>query len=168
MVTKRELAAAQQAMIDWSGPLVALARRYPGGVIHVDGSIMQGFCAAYESWDALRKQLDGEGPAVARSTSIAAGKANIMAKQSLRRTILQVIVGHWDHFGWGMTSDEIQGRLKGKHQSVSARISELVNTYGLLVDTGKKAETSSGAKAILWGPTPEAIELVHAAYRGAE
>lgn len=166
MVTKRELAAAQQALNDAVAYVVRCI--IAGDTAGQNSPGVDGICVAYESWDKLRKQLDGEGPAVARSTSIAAGKANIMAKQSLRRTILQVVVGHWDHFGVGMTTDEVQGRLKGKHQSVSARISELVNTYGLLVDSGAKAETSSGAKAIRWKPTQEAIDLVHAAYRGAE
>lgn len=165
MVTKREVAEAQQLLNEAVGNAI-VQRRNP--VLGQTASAWLRVETCYDQWRRLRNELDGQGLAVARSTSIAAAKSNIMGKQSLRRTILQVIVGHWDHFGWGMTTDEVQGRLRGKHQSVSARISELVNTYGLLVDTGKKAETSSGAKAILWGPTPEAIELVHAAYRGAE
>lgn len=161
MVTKRELAEAQQALNDSVRGLVRHLRHGEGGLsVHGNHDVV---CRAYDRWDDLRVQLDGQGPAVPRETSIAAAKANIMHKQSLRRTILQMVVAHWNHFGVGMTTDQIQGRLRGKHQSVSARVSELVNTFELLVDTGVKGETSSGKKAVRWGPTAEAIALVGAA-----
>lgn len=157
MVTKRELADAQAALNEAAhGLVVYWATRGHNLLVDPEMALM----TALSDWDVKRRQLDGQGPAVARSTSIAAAKSNIMLKQSVRRTILEIVVLHWNHFGVGMTSDEIMRRLGGKHQTISARVSELVNTYGLLVDTGLKLETSSGSKAIAWGPTGEAIALV--------
>lgn len=172
MVTKREVAAAHNEMVEALGlwaHLAGMQPLMPGGpervtLLERERILVDCYCA----WNELRLQLDGQGPAVARSTSIAAAKANIMLKQSLRRTILSMVVSHYRHFGTGMTSDEIQGRLKGKHQSVSARVSELVNIYEFLVDSGEKRETSSKAKATVWKPTHEAIDLVQAAEMGAE
>lgn len=166
MVTKRELSEAQGLLntnvdtvlrrLDEVGPAIVVGDR----LLRLSLASLR---VARDDLKSKRDQLDGQGPAVARSTSIAAAKANIMLKQSLRRTILSLIVNHYTGFGVGLTSDYIQGRLKGKHQSVSARISELVNTYGLLVDSGQRAETSTGSKAIMWAPTQEAIDLVLAA-----
>lgn len=175
MVTKREVAAAQQALNEAVGYWLSHRASPPYGLGSGYEQEMweeenrdneQNINNAYATWDSFRKQLDGEGPAVARSTSIAAAKSKIMLKQSVRRDILQMVVAHWNHYGVGMTSDEILARLRGKHQTVSARVSELVNTYQLLVDSGQKKNTSMGSKAIVWRPTDEAIALVAAAVTG--
>lgn len=158
MVTKREIAAAQQALneaVDHFLNYVDQDRDY-----YTARSRLRD---AYDEWTILRLSLEGEGPAVARATSIAAAKANLMQKRSLRRTILCMVVSNYRGLGVGLTTDQIQSRLQGKHQSVSPRVSELVKTYELLRDSGRKAETSSGAKAIVWQPTQEAIDLVLAA-----
>lgn len=160
MVTKRELAEAQRELNEAVGNLLtAFADPVPGRT----GSARMRLQLAFDEWNRVRVQLDGQGPAVARSTSIAAAKANIMHKQSLRRDVLTLVYNHWMQYRMGCTSDYVQGRLRGKHQSVSARISELVNTYGLLKDGGDKMKTSSGAMAICWVPTDEAIALFDAA-----
>lgn len=161
MVTKREVADAQrrvlEAVEDWfPGPPTS-----PGLTVEEDA-----LADAYREWDRLRKELDGQGPAVARSTSIAAAKGDIMLKQSKRREILVLLVQHYQRFHDGLTADQILARMSGRHQSISARVSELANIYGLIKDSGRKRNTSLGKKAIVWEPTEEAIELVAAAVTG--
>ena len=165
MVTRREIAEAQQALNEAVGNLLAA---FADPVAGRTGSARMRLQFAFDEWTRLRASLGGEGAAVARSTSIAAAKSNLMLKQSVRREILEMVVAHWNKYGVGMTSEMIQARLHGKHQTVSARVSELVNLFGLLVDTGAKRETSSGSKAIQWGPTSEAIELVRAHVTGRQ
>lgn len=124
---------------------------------------------AYDEWDRLRSTLEGEGPAVARSTSIAAAKSRLMGKQSLRRDILVMVVAHHNKWQVGMTSEQIQARIHGgTHQTVSARVSELVNTYKLLRDSGRKILTTSNSKATVWEPTDEARQLVSTSITGKE
>jgi hypothetical protein len=156
MATKREVANAQAKLNEAVGRWVD----HHTGV----GDIID----AYREWDRLRRDLEGAGPAVGSYTSIKAAKSNVMLKASLRREILVMVCAHWNHYGVGMTTDLIQARLKGQHQTVSARVSELVNKHGLLVDTGTRAKTRSGADATVWGPTALALEMVAAAVTGRD
>jgi hypothetical protein len=166
MVTKREIAAAQQALNDAVGQLDQFLRY--GTYFTTPIEAMNVVSMTYQTWDRLRQTLEGEGPAVARATSIAAAKERLMRKQSVRRDILVMVVAHHNHYGCGMTTDAIQARLHGSHQTISARVSELVNTYQLLRDSGRKYVTRTGSKAIGWEPTEEARQMVAAVTTGRE
>ena len=50
----------------------------------------------------------------------------------------------------GMTCDEIEAVTEGKHQTVSARVSELARKYRLIVDSGERRPTRSGCKAVVY------------------
>lgn len=49
----------------------------------------------------------------------------------------------------GMTCDEIERATGLRHQTASARVNEMA-WDGQIEDTGRRAETSSGRKAIVW------------------
>lgn len=166
MVTKREIAAAHNEMIEALGLWAHLAGMQPLMPGSYERTVTlpameRTLIEKFDTWDELRLSLEGEGPAVARATSIAAAKSRLMGKQSLRRDILVMVVAHHNKWQVGMTSEQIQARIpEGTHQTVSARVSELVNTYQLLHDSGRKIETSSGSKATVWEPTDECRQLV--------
>ncbi len=49
----------------------------------------------------------------------------------------------------GSTCEEIEVKLRLKHQTCSARITELKDK-GLVRDSGRRGQTSSGRKAVIW------------------
>lgn len=49
----------------------------------------------------------------------------------------------------GLTAEEIMGILGGKHQTTSARVSELRDS-GWIVDSGIRRMTTSGRDAVVW------------------
>jgi hypothetical protein len=56
----------------------------------------------------------------------------------------------------GLTADAVQVRLRGTHQSVSPRVTELARN-GWIVDTGQRRKTRSGRWAIVYRPTMKAV-----------
>ena len=50
----------------------------------------------------------------------------------------------------GATADEIQVALDMTHQSGSARVSELLNKYGEIKDSGRQRPTRSGSNATVY------------------
>jgi site-specific DNA-methyltransferase (adenine-specific) len=85
-----------------------------------------------------------------RDTSRAAADMIAEAAPQLRSRIFVEIQSG------GMTCDEIEERLGLRHQTASARVNELM-TEGRIVDSGKRKETRSGAKAIVWVEAPPAV-----------
>ena len=57
--------------------------------------------------------------------------------------------------GTGLTADGVQARLRGTHQTISARVSEL-SRMGWLVDTGQRRPTRTGRLAIVYRATAAA------------
>jgi len=55
----------------------------------------------------------------------------------------------------GLTADAVQVRLRGTHQSVSPRITELAR-HGWIYDTKHRRKTRSGRWAIVYRPTIQA------------
>ncbi len=49
----------------------------------------------------------------------------------------------------GLTCDECEVQLDMRHQTCSARFRELAKA-GVIVDSGRKRETRSGRKAVVW------------------
>jgi len=61
--------------------------------------------------------------------------------------------------GVGLTVDQLEQVMHGKHQTISARVNELRNK-GWLADTGIKRPTRSGRPAIVWTPTVQALNFL--------
>ena len=119
-------------------------------------------CSLVDEWhefDQLRRDFDGDAPASARDTSIAAAKTNLPLKGSMRRTIVQTVVAHHCEYGVGMTCDELEARLRRTHQSVSSGVNG-VEAGGWIRDSGQRKKTRSGVKAIVWEPTEAAVKMI--------
>lgn len=81
------------------------------------------------------------------STSLAAAVSMRGSARTYREKVLDFIRGKG---AYGATSDEVQVALGLTHQNGSARVSELVNRYQRIVDSGRKRPTRSGRKAVVY------------------
>ena len=80
-----------------------------------------------------------------RPTSIAALASIEPATSGLRGIIFQVI----DSEPNGVTCDRIEEALNMRHQTCSARITEL-SQRGLIIDSLRRRKTRSGRTAVVW------------------
>lgn len=64
------------------------------------------------------------------------------------------------HYHGALTAEEAQHILKGKHQTISARINELRDT-GWIVDAGRTRKTTSGREAIVWSLSTAARQAIN-------
>jgi predicted transcriptional regulator len=88
--------------------------------------------------------LAGPPPAARNSdTSVAAAESVAAHTPRLRGMVLEVI-----RAAGGLTCDEVEERLDLKHQTVSARVHELMK-LGQIVDGGRR-KTRSGRAATVW------------------
>lgn len=169
MSTHRELKNAQQALNEAVAPLRdELIRLRAHSLsetwalsIGVQSDILRGIFDAYNAWDALRKQFDGDRPAVARDTSIAAAKTNPPSAGTLRRRVVQAIVARFKLYQAGMTTDELEVLFKRSHQSVSSAVSDM-ESKGWIRDSGERRVTRSRCKAIVYKPTDLALTMIEA------
>jgi predicted transcriptional regulator len=65
----------------------------------------------------------------------------------LRRAVFNVIAASNDR---GATCDEIEVALNRTHQTVSARVNELAQKFGLIEDSGKRRRTRSRRDAVVY------------------
>lgn len=156
MSTHRDLKQAQLALNEavgaWRHTCFA-----PGYVtVSEQHSMLMEVVAAFDAWDALRKQFDGDRPAVARDTSIAAAKTNPSSAGSLRRRVVEAILARWKLYQAGMTTDQLEVQFKRSHQSVSSAVSDM-ESKGWIKDSGERRETRSRCKAIVYVPTDLAL-----------
>lgn len=93
-------------------------------------------------------------PFVEGDTSRQAAESMEGSVRSIRLRVLRLIV----EAPFGMTCDEVERRLGGRHQTISARIRELVQ-QGAVRDTGLRRMTSSGRSARIYDTTSFAREL---------
>lgn len=63
----------------------------------------------------------------------------------------------WSSGGIGMTCDAIEHAMRRSHQSVSARVNDLM-TAGWIYDSGRRMKTRSNRPAVVWSPTTKAVE----------
>lgn len=122
---------------------------------------------AYREYREIADALDGKGAASGRQTSVAAAHDNLPGKGSLRRVVVDTLVAHWQEYGVGMTCDQLEARLRRKHQSVSSAVNFAENS-GWIGDSGEQRVTTSGSKAIVYRPTDRAIERVRSYQLGTE
>jgi hypothetical protein len=110
---------------------------------------------AVEEYEALGlEQLDERGATSNNSTDTSAQAAaslpNIagMALQCFDEIAL----------AGGLTVDQLEFLLNGRHQTISARVNDLVNK-GWVVDSGKRRKTRSNRNAIVWVVSEAAKEV---------
>lgn len=89
------------------------------------------------------------------STPTAADAAASMRKivgKVVGDVFLEILAAHYTYGVTGLTADAIQVRLKGTHQGISPRITEL-RDKGWIMDSGLRRPTRSGRQAIVWKAT---------------
>lgn len=85
-------------------------------------------------------------PSNGTSTSRAAAASLRPVVGTIRRAVLDAVVASGAR---GVTCDELEASMEGRHQTVSPRLYELRND-GLVVDSSRKRRTRSGRMAIVW------------------
>lgn len=85
-------------------------------------------------------------PSNGSSTSKAAAASLRPVVGTLRRAVLDAVVAAGEE---GVTCDELEAAMEGRHQTVSPRLYELRN-QGFVVDSSRKRRTRSGRMAIVW------------------
>jgi hypothetical protein len=99
----------------------------------------------------------GKPPSVAGSdTSAAAADSIKHDAKHLRAACFVHVIGSGDV---GMTCDEVEVAMRGRHQTISARIRELV-CEGRIIDSGRRRATRSGRKAAVYIATANATPLM--------
>jgi hypothetical protein len=89
-------------------------------------------------------QYGGRPPHVRSSdTSREAAESVVDNARQLRAVVFSRILGSGEV---GMTCDQVEVAMNGRHQTISARIRELVNE-GRIIDTGERRPTRSGRGA---------------------
>lgn len=156
MSTKRELTLAQRDLHDAAS---ALLRANP--MCGQDwNDAWQGLEWSLNHLDALMADLDGDAPASARDTSIATSKMILPAQRSLRRTVLNSVIGKYTITSGhdGLTCDQIERQLRRPHTSVSSAVNYLEN-HGFIRDSGVRRNTVSGYPAIVYIPSEAALAV---------
>jgi len=57
----------------------------------------------------------------------------------------------------GLTVDQLEVALNGRHQTISARVNQL-RDGGWVIDSGIRRKTRSNRNAIVWRPTEQALQ----------
>jgi predicted transcriptional regulator len=94
-------------------------------------------------------------PSAGPITSIEAAESLTNVGQ-LAHEVLKTLAAHRG----GLTCDEIEQLMNGRHQTISARVNEL-RDKGWIKDSGVKRRTRSGRRAIVWVPTWRAAQQLH-------
>lgn len=81
-----------------------------------------------------------------RTTSREAYESILESLPRMRQKVFEII---FDQGIVGHTCDEIERVLGGRHQSISARVTEL-HQAGHIVDNGERRRTRSGRSAVVW------------------
>lgn len=163
MSRQRDLIQAQNDLADAVDELIKC-----GVPVETDMFQLQAFFDVANALKALRAVQDSqrtEHAAVARDTSIRAAKSIQTGGQSHR--VLFLIVERWMATGTddGLTADQIEAMWRkrfgttGRHQSLSARVSELERD-GYIYDSKRRRKTRSGHQAIVWMPTGRGVARI--------
>lgn len=151
----RQLKEAQQRVNDAVAQLAARRLEINVAGIATDYTINCGevldVVRAFDQFDQLRRDLDGDAPHAHRDTSANAAKT-APKHGSMRRRILDAVVAHDEMYRDGMTCHELEARLRGTHQNVSPQVNYL-ESAGFIENSGRVRKTPSGREAIVWQPT---------------
>jgi len=110
----------------------------------------------YAQAQALNTNSLGPSVTGAPSTSRDAAVAILPRSGSIRRRVVVAFANRGDGL---MTDEMLERELRMKHQTVSSARNWCVE-HGLVENSGQKAPTSSGAKAVLWQLTRAARGLI--------
>lgn len=159
----RELKNAQGALIEAVGGLVDELRRirhgghsetWPIG-IGVAREVLMPVFDAFNAYEALANDLNAAGASSARDTSIAAGHTALPTKGSLRGDVIALVCSHYGQWRTGLTTSELEARLRRSHQSVSSAVN-YADGHGWIKDSGERRPTQFKRQAIVWIPTEKA------------
>ena len=92
-------------------------------------------------------------------TSAAAGASMNTHVGRLARQCFDEIGTVYLNGGVGLTVDQLEQVMNGKHQTISVRVNELRNK-GWLTASGIKRKTRSGRPAIVWTPTVQGMNFL--------
>lgn len=118
---------------------------------------------AWDEFDQLRRDLDGDMSHANRDTSVG---ASLPKRGYMRRRLLDILVAHHHHFHDGLTCHELEARTNGSHQNVSPQVNYL-ETAGWIRNSGRTRLTPSKREAIVWEPTEAALAAVRDSNLGA-
>lgn len=147
--------AVNEAVANWID-----AKSYQYGDLHDAERRLLG---AWNEFDQLRRDLDGQAPHANRDTSV---NASLPRKGYMRRKILDLLVAHQIEYRDGLTCKEIEARLNGEHENVSPQVNYL-ETAGWIRNSGRTRLTPSKREAIVWEPTASALDAVRDSSLGA-
>jgi hypothetical protein len=122
--------------------LVALQAAHPGALV------VPGFCAPAEvaaSWEASVGLVRNDHPETAQEAAKAIKLRSGTQRAAVLLELLQADIKTWH----GMSDEDLQRTLRMGASSERPRRVELVR-MGFVVDSGKRAPTTSGMDAILW------------------
>mgnify|MGYP001814868200 CR=1 FL=1 len=93
-------------------------------------------------------------PALGNKTDTSRAAADSMADSvgPLAQRCFDEIMVVFRNEGVGLTCDQIEQLVDGRHQTISARVNEL-RDKGWIMDSGNRRKTRSGRPAIVWKPT---------------
>lgn len=158
MSAHRDLTVAQQRLNE----AVERWHRVQGASVLLTGeedSAFHGLMDAWDAFDVVRRDLDGDRAASGRRTSIATAKTALPLAGSTRRRVLESVCAQWRMYGIGMTGSELEGRLRKSHQTVSSAVNYL-EARGWLKDSGRTKPTSLNRPAIVFVPSDLALRQI--------
>lgn len=154
MSIRTERRAAELAVIEAARYIAYVAPQT--GALSTDGKGISTLVGAYRALEALplpvpnRARANKGAPVTAQQ---AAAWFNGERAANLAGEVFKVIWhDHLHPHRYGSTTEEIEHRLGGKHQTISPRVNELAET-GWICESGRKRKNASGRMAIVWTPT---------------
>jgi hypothetical protein len=146
--------------------VIEAARRWEAFYCKIDDEDLQSVGARINLQEAVLKlnELDLEAPDAVRTgdnnpcltSSQAAEWMRDKAGDLAGRVFAAILKVHHGGAG-GLTTEQIERHLSGKHQTVSPRVTEL-RDKGYIVDSGQRRKTASGRQAIVWTPSEVALK----------
>lgn len=122
---------------------------------------------AIARYDAAGADFDTKGAAGARQTSVVAAVTTLPLKGSTRRDVVQLICAVDAFSQDGLTVEQLCGRLRKSHQTVSSAVN-WAEAAGWIVDSGQRRMTTHRKPAIVWRPTSKATAATREASTGTE
>lgn len=145
-------AAVNEAVANWA----AYVRHYMDTERYDPNGPQRRLLDAWDEFDQLRRDLDGDMPHANRDTSV---NASLPKRGYTRRQLLDLLVAHYHQFHDGLTCHEMEARTGKTHQNVSPQVNYL-ETAGWIRNSGRTRLTPSKREAIVWEPTEAALAAV--------
>jgi hypothetical protein len=150
MTTRSERHHAEQAVIDNAYRLRAAVLGGSPADIIAKQRILISSVADHERLGLAQLSQRGATNSVDTSNQAATSLGNI---SGLAQRCYDEIV-----LAGGLTTDQLEQILNGKHQTISARVNDLINK-NWIVDSGLRRKTRSGRDARVWRPSQLAMQV---------